>query len=46
MSITNLRHHLLGSGAVSNIMHGEINIDYFIAELSDSELGILNASRR
>ena len=46
ISITNIRHHLVANAALSNILHGEINIDYFIAELSLSELGLLNASRR
>jgi hypothetical protein len=46
ISITNIRHHLRTTGSVSNVYHGEINIDYFIAELSLRELGILNASRR
>ena len=46
MSITNMRHHLLSDAAISNVQHGSVNIDYFIAELTLEELGILNASRR
>lgn len=46
ISITNIRHHLEGFGAISNVYHGEVNIDYFIVELTLPELGLLNASRR
>ena len=46
ISITNMRHHLLSASTISNVYHGEINIDYIIVELSLREIGILNASRR
>lgn len=46
ISITNIRHHVRGGGAISNVYHAEVNIDYIIVELELRELGILNASRR
>ena len=46
ISITNLRHHINSVGSISNSSHSEVNIDYYIVELSLQEIGILNASRR
>lgn len=46
VSMTNLRHHAVGNAALSFHYHAEVNIDYFIVELSLTEIGILNASRR
>lgn len=46
ISITSIRHHIVGNADISCIYHGEINIDYYIVELTLQELGIINASRR
>lgn len=46
ISITSIRHHLVSDAAISHVARGEVNIDYFIVELSLEELGIINASRR
>lgn len=46
ISITNLRHHVNSLATISCVYHAEINIDYIIVELSLTEIGILNASRR
>lgn len=46
ISLTNLRHHCNAIGTLSNSYHAEVNIDYFVVELSLEEIGILNASRR
>lgn len=46
ISITSLRHHMSSVATISCSVHGEVNIDYQIVELSLEELGIINASRR
>lgn len=46
ISITSLRHNLKAEGDIGFKYWAEINIDYFIVELSLEELGIINASRR
>ncbi|GAI85759.1 unnamed protein product, partial [marine sediment metagenome] len=46
ISITNLRHTMMVIAALSQVYHVEVEIDYFIVELSLVEIGILNASRR
>lgn len=46
ISITNIRHHLSGTGGISLTYACEIRIAYFLVELSLSEIGILTASRR
>lgn len=46
ISITPLRHHLRNQSALAHFYRGELNIDYFIVELTLEEIGIINASRR
>lgn len=46
ISITNLRHTVRADAGLSHVWQSEVNIDYFVVELSFNELGILNASRR
>ncbi len=46
ISITPIRHHLNVANTLAFLAYGEINIDYFIVELSLEEIGIINASRR
>lgn len=46
ISITNIRHHIRNRNTLASFYFGEINMDYFIVELSLEEIGILNASRR
>lgn len=46
ISITNLRHNVLAFEVISLVFRAELNVDYFIVELSLMELGILNATRR
>jgi hypothetical protein len=46
ISITSIRHHFGVQCSLSHKYQVEINIDYFIVELSLEELGIINASRR
>lgn len=46
ISITALRHHVDVVATISNTYAAEVNIDYFIVELSLLEIGIINASRR
>lgn len=46
ISITPLRHHVRSLTDVTVKYQAEIQIDYFIVELSLLEIGIINASRR